>query len=124
MTLRIAAAALITVLALPGLASATPDGAGGTWAIKGKVNVFAFTLTCKFDQAGEHLTGTCYDGGSNKAHPLTAGSAVGGHVEWTYMSTYLMHPFAVTYSGSLQDGAMKGSVAAPGYTGAFTATRP
>jgi hypothetical protein len=125
MTRRLTAAglALLAALGLAAPAPAQTDPVAGTWKMKGKVQSFGFTLTCRFTRNGESLAGTCYDGGTEKPHKLTAGSVRGDKVVWTYQSSFMGKPFDVTYSGLLKGAAMSGSVDAAGRKGAFTASR-
>ncbi|MBX3479817.1 MAG: hypothetical protein KF842_05415 [Caulobacter sp.] len=123
-TLKIAAvAALLGLASLPGAALAQSDPVAGTWKMKGKVQSFAFTLTCNFSRTGESLAGTCYDGGTNKAHALTSGTVKGDRVVWSYRSSFMGSPFNVTYSGLVKGEAMSGAVDAAGRKGVFSATR-
>ncbi len=117
-------AVLAAALLSPAAALAAPGPVAGSWTVDGKVVAFTFTLTCKFDQTGEALSGTCYDGGTNKPHPLTAGSVTGDKVAWTYQSNFLTKTFDVHFSGDLDGARMEGTIVAPGYKGVFTATRP
>ena len=120
-----AAAALAASLITVTIATAATDTVAGTWAMKGKISAFAFTLTCKFDQHGETLSGTCYDGGTNKPHPLKSGSVTDGKVRWTYQSNFLTRKFDVNYIATVSGGdKMNGEVKAPGYTGVFSGERP
>lgn len=115
---------LAVAIALIGLAAmAQSDPVAGTWKFKGKVQSFGFTLTCKFTRAGDKLGGTCYDGGTNKPHPLKSGRISGDKVVWTYGSDFMGQKFDVTYTGTLKDGAMSGGVDAAGRKGNFSGGR-
>lgn len=122
-TLKLAALAMLGLTCLPGAAAAQTDPVAGVWKMKGKVQSFGFTLTCKFTRSGDSLSGTCYDGGSNKAHPLTSGTVSGDRVVWSYQSSFMGTPFNVTYTGLVKGAAMSGAVDAAGRKGVFSATR-
>lgn len=113
------AAALM--LAAPALAA--DDLVSGSWAVKAKVERFAFTLTCDLTRSGAAVGGTCYDGGTRKPHPLTRGRVDGDRISWSYQSSFLGKPFTASYEATLSGDRMTGVVAANGYTGPFTATR-
>jgi len=115
-------AAVIAISAV-GSASADDTPVSGTWIVHGKISAFQFTLTCRFEQKGQSLGGTCYDGGTNKPHPLTRGEVSGDHVSWTYQSSYLFKTFDATYSGTLSGASIKGVATAPGHEGNFTAEK-
>jgi len=115
-------AALISVSTM-GTASAADDPVSGSWIVHGKISGFQFTLTCRFDQKGQALGGTCYDGGTNKPHPLTRGAVSGDQVSWTYQSSYLFKTFDATYSGTLSGASIRGVATAPGHEGNFTAEK-
>lgn len=121
--LKAAALALLGAVCLAGPAAAEADPVAGTWKIKGKVQSFGFTLTCRFTRAGEALGGTCYDGGTNKAHKLKAGRIEGDRLVWTYESSFMGTPFDVTYSGMVKGAAISGAVDAAGRKGLFTGVR-
>ena len=118
-----AALAALVALSAAGSASAAGDAITGSWAVHGKVSVFQFTLTCHFEQMGQRLGGVCYDGGTNKPHPLTWGEVSGDHVSWTYQSNYLLTKFDAAYSGTLSGGSIKGGLTVPGHEGNFTAEK-
>lgn len=124
----------LLVLAL--FAAATPALAAdasvaGPWRVAGAVSGFRFELRCVFQQSGERLTGACTDLSTSNPkappkstpHPLTAGSAAGGKVSWTYQSSFMARKFDVTYSGSVAGNAMSGTIQAGGGSGRFTARR-
>ena len=113
----------IALLALATPTFAADDGVTGTWRVQGKVSAFAFDLTCRFEQKGQALGGVCYDGGTNKPHPLTHGEVSGDHVSWTYQSSYLLTKFDAAYSGTLSGGSIKGGLTVPGHEGNFTAEK-
>ena len=111
--------ALATVLSASS-ALAADDPVSGTWKLHGKVSAFAFDLTCDFKRDGQAIGGTCYDGGTNKPHPLTRGAIAGDRISWTYQSSYLLNKFDASYTGLLSGASIKGEVIAPGYRGNFT----
>ncbi len=115
---------LALAIALIGLAAmAQTDPVAGTWRFKGKVQTFGFALTCKFTRSGDSLGGTCFDGGTNKAHPLKSGRVTGDRIVWTYGSDFMAKKFDVTYTGTLQGGSMSGGVDAAGRKGTFSGVR-
>jgi len=72
-----AAAALLATLCVVCPAGAK-DGLGH-WIARGRVAGIAFTLNCKFEQAGQNLGGVCIDGSTSdpkikggRRHVLTA----------------------------------------------------
>jgi hypothetical protein len=115
------AAALGLCAAGPGLAAEDPMA--GAWRIRGEVQSFSFTLTCRFTRSGEALSGTCFDGGTNRPHPLTSGTVTGSQVRWTYQSSFMGQPFKVEYVGTLKDGTISGAVDAAGRKGRFSGSR-
>jgi hypothetical protein len=129
MNSRLAAAAMLAATATPPAAMAQ-GGAAGDWAVSGKVASLAFTLDCRFTQAGTALTGACVDGSTSdpkvkggRSHPLTSGQVDGDHIRWTYQSSFLLTRFTVTYSGVRHGDAITGDIDAQGHKGAFTAHR-
>lgn len=119
-----AAALTLAVLLMAGSAAqAEPDPVAGAWKLKGKVQTFGFTLTCRFTRAGDTLSGTCFDGGSNKPHPLKSGRVTGDRVVWTYGSDFMGRKFDVTYTGTVKGGVMSGEVDAAGRRGVFSGAR-
>jgi hypothetical protein len=121
--IAIAAAFAALLTAAPVVAPAQTDPVAGTWKIKGKVQSFGFTLTCRFTRSGEALSGTCYDGGTNKPHALTAGKVSGDKVSWTYESSFMTQKFNANYSGVVKGGTISGTVEADGRKGAFSGSR-
>jgi len=121
--MTIAAASL--TLATPSLARAADDPVSGAWVVHGKVEQFAFTfiLNCSFERHGDRLGGVCVDDGTNRRHPLTAGTVTGDRVTFTYQANYLLTKFDVVYAGALKAGQMAGTFQVPGHAGTFTATR-
>jgi hypothetical protein len=120
----------LAILAGTTAASAEPTPISGRWRVTGKVASFSFSLDCRFDQHGDRLTGVCVDGGTNdpkvksgRSHPLTQGSVDGNRVNWTYMSSFLITHFAVSYAGTLAGDRLTGQLNAQGHTGPFTAER-
>jgi len=113
----------LAVLALATPTFAADDAVTGAWRVHGKVSAFAFDLTCRFEQKGHSLGGTCYDGGTNKPHPLTRGEVAGDHVSWTYQSSYLLNKFDASYSGTMSNGSIMGGITVPGHQGNFTAEK-
>lgn len=123
-------AALALLLAAgPALAADTP--VAGAWRVSGAVSGFKFELRCVFQQAGERLTGACFDLATNNPkappkaapHPLTRGSASGDRVAWTYQSSFLLNRFDVDFSGARSGDRMSGAIQAGGRAGSFTARR-
>ena len=121
-------------VALAAVLAATPAaaqaGAAGRWVVSGKVSGFAFTLNCRFEQAGDALTGACVDGATSdarvkggKRHDLTRGKVTGDHLSFSYQSSFMLSHFNVDYAGVLQGDRMSGTILANGAAGAFTATR-
>ena len=110
-------------LAAPTLALADADPVSGPWTVHGKVGSFAFVLNCSFERHGDHLGGVCVDDGTNKRHPLTAGTVFGDRVNFTYQSNYLVTKFDVGFAGMLKGGQMAGTITVPGHAGTFTAER-
>jgi len=120
--MRLTAAALVLALSASS-ALAADDPISGAWKVHGKVAAFSFDLTCDFKRDGQAIGGTCYDAGTNKAHPLTQGSITGDKISWTYQSNYLFNKFDASYSGLRSGTSIKGEVIAPGYRGSFTAQK-
>jgi hypothetical protein len=114
---------LAAVLTLAAPALGADDPVSGSWAVKAKVERFAFTLTCDLVRRGSAIGGTCYDGGTRKAHQLTRGEIDGDKVSWSYQSSFLGKPFSANYEATLSGNRMAGVVMANGYKGPFTATR-
>ena len=115
---------LALAIALIGLAAmAQTDPVAGTWTFKGKVQTFGFTMTCRFTRSGDTLGGTCFDGGTNKAHPLKSGSVTGDRIVWTYGSDFMGQKFDVTYTATLKGATMSGGVDAAGRKGVFSGAR-
>jgi hypothetical protein len=104
-------------------AQAAEDPVSGGWKVHGKVSAFSFDLTCNFRRDGQVIGGTCYDAGTNKAHPLTRGTISGDKISWTYQSSYLLNKFEASYSGLLSGTSIKGEITAPGYRGNFSAQK-
>ncbi|RYF88972.1 MAG: hypothetical protein EON95_19550 [Caulobacteraceae bacterium] len=121
--MKTAALTLAALLMLGYAAQAQTDPVAGTWKLKGKVQTFGFTLTCRFTRSGDTLGGTCFDGGTNKAHPLKSGRVTGDKVVWTYGSDFMGQKFDVTYSGVVKGGAISGEVDAAGRKGSFSGAR-
>jgi len=128
----------LTRLVLPSLLVAAAAFAGpaaaadltGMWKLTAKVETFGFVLHCKFDQAGEKLTGVCTDMSTNDpqhkpqgSHTLTSGAVVGDKVRFTYKTHFLLIPFTCSYSGVLSAEGISGEAEAPGHKGVFTAVR-
>jgi hypothetical protein len=125
----LATAALLAATAISTAAMAQA-GAAGDWAVSGKVSSLAFTLDCRFSQAGQTLTGACVDGSTSdpkvkggRSHPLTSGQVDGDKVRWTYQSSFLLTHFTVSYDGVRHGDVITGSIDAQGHKGAFTAHR-
>ena len=110
-------------LAAPTLARADVDPVAGPWVVHGKVGAFAFVLNCSFERHGDHIGGVCVDDGTNRRHPLTAGTVLGDRVNFTYQSNYLITKFDVGFAGTLKGGQMAGTITVPGHAGTFTAMR-
>jgi hypothetical protein len=111
-------------------AAAAQSGAAGEWSVSGKVSSFAFTLDCRFTQAGQSLAGACVDRSTSdpkikggRSHPLTSGSVDGDQIRWAYASSFLLTHFTVAYAGTLHGDSITGSIDAQGHQGAFTAHR-
>jgi hypothetical protein len=121
MRLLLPGLAAVLMLATPALAAEDP--VSGSWAVKAKVERFDFTLTCDLTRSGAVISGTCYDGGTRKPHPLTRGRIDGDRVSWSYQSSFLGKPFSANYDAVLSGDRMTGVVMANGYKGPFTATR-
>jgi hypothetical protein len=122
----------LVILMVSGLSAAPAAAAdlSGTWRLTAKVETFGFVLSCKFNQAGEKLTGVCTDLATNDpqhkpqgSHVLTSGEVVGDRVKFTYKTHFLLIPFTCTYTGKITDDGFSGEAAAPGHTGVFTAVR-
>jgi hypothetical protein len=118
------AALAILSLAAPAMA----EDSSGRWKVAGNVAGRDFTLDCKFQQQGEHLTGVCVDGPTGdkaikggRAHPLIKGRVLGDQISWTYVSSYSIFKFNVDYTGVRKGEHATGAIAAAGKTGAFTA---
>ena len=116
--------ALAAALSMPGPASAADDPVGGTWKVTGKIETFAFTLTCRFDRHGDTFGGVCLDGGSGRRHVIDTGRIDGDRVSWTYPFSFLLTQHEVAYNGRLVDGRLQGNARAYGYNGVFTGERP
>ena len=119
--LAIAAASL--ALAAPALGRSADDSVSGAWVVHGKVGAFAFVVNCSLARRGDRLGGVCVDDGTNRRHPLTAGTVFGDRVNFTYQSNYLIKTFDVGFAGALHGGGMDGTIQVPGHAGTFTATR-
>ncbi|QUD88364.1 hypothetical protein [Phenylobacterium montanum] len=124
--------------ALYGLALAALGAVGPSWAVEpaqswrvaGKVASFAFTLNCDFRPAGTRLGGVCVDASTSdptikggRAHKITRGRIDGDTVSWTYVSSFLLSKFDVTFDGTRRGQDMSGVIHVQGHDGAFTATR-
>jgi hypothetical protein len=103
---------------------------GGAWQVNGNVSDTAFILDCTFEPNGAEFGGTCVEEASGdpkvhagKNHTLTAGTAAGDQVNWTYKSSFLFTTFDVSFSGTLDKDRIAGTVTAAGRKGAFTAVR-
>ncbi len=125
-TVLTAAAAMLALAAAAGPAAA--DDASGRWKVAGHMDGKDFTLDCKFQQAGQALTGVCVDGPTGdakikggRAHPLTKGRVTGDQISWTYVSSYSFLNFNVDYSGVRKGEHASGEFSAVGKKGAFTA---
>jgi hypothetical protein len=110
--------------------AAAQESAAGHWAVEGKVGDKAFTLDCRFIQAGPKIAGACVDGDTHDArvkggrsHTLTKGSLVGDQIAFTYQSSFGLIKFDANYSGVLHGDHMSGNLAALGAKGAFTGNR-
>jgi hypothetical protein len=72
-------------LCAAGAADAQSVNIAGTWNVQGAIQVggtlFSAAPTCKFEQVGDRLAGTCI--GPNAAGPLT-GVVSGRAVSWTW----------------------------------------
>lgn len=117
------AVAAIVAMGFAAAASAADEDAAGAWKINGKVDGKDFVVTCHFDRHGDGLAGACFDGGTNLRHPLISGVVGGDQVKWTYQSHWLITKFDVLYAGKLSGGSMRGTIAAAGHNGVFTATK-
>jgi hypothetical protein len=123
-------ALLAAMAALCMVDPAWAEGAGGRWAVAGNVDGKNFTLDCRFEQAGQSITGACTDGPTGDAkveggrsHALLEGRAVGEAVSWTYESSYLFIKFNVNYAGVREGEHMSGTISAAGKAGTFIANR-
>ena len=118
-----------------GLLAASAAGAqsvniAGTWEVAGQMvaggAVYAANPTCKFEQVGERVSGTCI--GPNATGPVT-GVVSGRSVSWTWThgATTLVGISGVTnFDGTYVDRHLiRGEMSAPGFpgVGSFTQTR-
>ena len=121
------------ILVLAAVMVALPASAAdmsGMWKLTAKVETFGFVLHCKFDQAGEKLTGVCTDMATNDpqhrpqgSHVLTSGVVQGDKVRFSYRTHFLLIPFTCSYSGVVTGDSFSGEAEAPGHKGVFTAVR-
>lgn len=102
----------------------------GTWRVNGEINGKAFVVDCKFSPAGAHLGGLCTEvatgdqkGKSGKQHVISRGSLEGQAVRWTYPTKVMMMSIDIDFVGKLNGDEMRGSVAAKGRQGTFSAIR-
>jgi hypothetical protein len=110
--------------------SASAANGAGHWAVAGSIDGTNFTLDCHFDQVDQKLTGTCVDGPTGdekikggRSHDLLEGEVSGDNIRWTYQTSYLLFKFDVKYMGTLDGTHAKGTLAAAGKTGTFTANQ-
>ena len=112
--------ALLVWLALPVLPVVAAD-ISGTWKVEADVANAHVNRTCILKQAANKLTGTCK--GQTNEVTLT-GKINGKDFTWTYTTDYQGQKLTLEYKGTLEtDTAMKGSIAAEGATGTFTAKK-
>ncbi len=122
-------AAAVAALALSSVAAPVlAEDASGHWKVVGHIADKNFTLDCKFQQAGQALSGVCVDGPTGdknikggRGHPLIKGHVSGDQISWTYVSSYSFLKFNVDYTGVTKGEHASGQLAAAGKTGTFTA---
>jgi hypothetical protein len=113
-----------------GAASAQSVNIAGTWAVQGSIQsgdlLMSATPTCKFEQVGDRLAGTCI--GPNAAGPLSgvvSGDAVSW--TWTHRATTAVGNTGVTgFNGTYVDAHLiRGTMTSTGIAarGSFTQTR-
>ncbi len=93
----------------------------GTWDLTLKLYDATATPTITLHQEGEKITGT-YDGSLGKAS--LEGNITGKNIRFIVSFRFLELTLSATYSGTLDDGGMKGSVQfSAGGSGSWTAQR-
>lgn len=123
-------AAIVPLFVLGLAGSASAEDAAGHWMVTGHVGGKDFTLDCRFQQAGQGLTGACVDGDTHDArvkggrsHNLTKSHVAGDQVAFTYKSSFGLISFDANYTGVIKGDHMSGQVSALGASGPFTAVR-
>jgi hypothetical protein len=122
--------ALGTAVFAASAADAQPVNIAGTWNVQGSIQVggtlFSAMPTCKFEQVGARLAGTCI--GPNAAGPVTG--VVSGHAvswTWTHQATDAVGNTGVTdFRGDYVDSHLiRGTMTSSGVPaqGTFTQTR-
>lgn len=121
--------AALAALTVAGFAApALAEDPSGHWKVAGHIDGKDFTLDCKFQLAGQNLSGACVDGPTGdknikggRSHPLIKGHANGDQISWMYVSTYSIFKFNVDYTGAIKGQHASGQLSAAGKTGTFTA---
>jgi hypothetical protein len=120
----------VLLAACAATAAAAQETAAGHWLVSGRVSGKDFTLDCRFQQAGQSLSGACVDGDTHDArvkggrsHTLTRSHVGGGQVTWTYQSSFGLIHFDANYAGVLKGDHISGQISALGQSGPFTAVR-
>jgi len=106
------------MLVLSMLVAAADADLSGKWAIAGDVVGNAVTLNCTFQQNAEaKITGKCTVNG-------TEATDIAGDVKDTeFKFSFTTAGYMLTYTGTLEGDAVKGSIAVAGVTGTFSGTR-
>lgn len=103
--------ALASVLAFSAV-TVLGDGASvsGAWKVTGDVMGYPVEQVCTFAQDGKKLTGSCKEGGKDKAAEIT-GEVEDKKVTWSFKTDYNGQEITVTFKGTLGDDAqLKGDI--------------
>ena len=113
---------MLLALALLTAFHTAPDPLTGSWQITGDVVGNPLNMVCTFEQKDTQLTGSC-TGETGTAMPVT-GEVKEDRVTFKHGGDYAGTELTITYSGTLAEKQMKGTVDVQpfGVTGEFTAT--
>jgi|SoiMethySBSTD1v2_1073268.scaffolds.fasta_scaffold1099754_2 hypothetical protein len=106
------------MLVLSTLFAAADADLSGKWTISGDIVGNAVTLNCIFQQNAEaKLTGKC------TVNDMEPTDIAGDVKDAEFKFSFTTAGYTLTYTGTLQSDAVKGSIAVAGVTGTFSGTR-
>jgi hypothetical protein len=119
---RLVSFLVAAAMALPAVGQDAPADVGGTWALTVQTDQGTGTPSVSFTQDGAKLTGT-YSSQVFGELAVT-GEVKGNAVTFSFKADVQGTAFTVTYSGTVEKDAMKGTVSlGDAGTGTFTGTR-